>query len=74
MENTIKISVKDLKYSAGSHKILNGVTLNVQKGRMIGIIGPNGSGKTTTLKHIYRAIDPREGAVFLNGKDVHAYS
>ncbi len=74
MENTIKISVKDLKYSAGSHKILNGVTLNVPKGRMIGIIGPNGSGKTTTLKHIYRAIDPKDGAVFLNGKDVHAYS
>ncbi|SKC03225.1 iron complex transport system ATP-binding protein [Lachnospiraceae bacterium] len=74
MGDTIKISVKDLKYSVGAHKILNGVTLDVPKGKMIGVIGPNGSGKTTTLKHIYRAIDPKDGVVYLNGKDVHSYS
>ncbi|RKM63318.1 ABC transporter ATP-binding protein [Butyrivibrio sp. XB500-5] len=74
MGKDIKISVNSLDYSIGSHPILKKVTLSVPKGKMIGVIGPNGSGKTTTLKHIYRAIDPKEGVVFLNGKDIHSFS
>jgi ABC-2 type transport system ATP-binding protein len=46
----------------------------VTRGQSLGLLGPNGSGKTTTLKLISTALLPDEGAVFVNGLDARAES
>lgn len=38
---------------------------------LVGIIGPNGSGKTTMVKHFYRAINPKASTVFIYGEDIN---
>ncbi len=51
-------------------KALNGVSLKIEKGDFIVIVGPSGSGKST-LMHILGALDrPTEGRVFIDGKDI----
>lgn len=50
--------------------LLQGVDLQVDDGEFVGLIGPNGSGKTSLLRCAYRATQPSEGRVYLNGVDV----
>ena len=49
-------------------KSVNNVSLEIEKGKMIGIIGKNGSGKTTLLRLIAGIFVPDEGALQINGK------
>ncbi len=51
-----------------NQKILENITLTVNKGESIGIVGPNGCGKTTLLKIIYGLLRPDKGKVLVNGK------
>lgn len=50
------------------HHALNGVSLNVYKGETVGIIGTNGSGKSTILKIITGVLNPTEGEVVVDGR------
>ncbi|MCM1100278.1 MAG: ABC transporter ATP-binding protein [Clostridium sp.] len=55
----------------GSHKLhfaLNGVSMNIYRGETVGIIGTNGSGKSTILKIITGVLNPTEGEVAVNGR------
>lgn len=49
---------------------LKGISLNVEKGEIVTLIGANGAGKSTTLRTISGIVHPREGKVILNGKDI----
>ena len=49
---------------------LKGVTLNVEQGEIVTLIGANGAGKSTTLKTISGVMRPREGQIRLNGRDL----
>lgn len=51
-------------------RILKGVGLELNRGEILGILGPNGSGKTTFLKCINRILEPSQGKVLLNGDDI----
>ncbi|MDO5425523.1 MAG: ABC transporter ATP-binding protein [Eubacteriales bacterium] len=68
------IRIDGLSYRAGTKEILDRVSLEVQKGRIVGLIGPNGSGKTTLLKHIYRALPPEKKTVYLYGREIETMS
>ncbi|GLY42864.1 iron ABC transporter ATPase [Amycolatopsis sp. NBRC 101858] len=46
------------------------VTLTIAPGEFVAVVGPNGGGKSTLLKTVYRALRPRVGAVLLGGEDV----
>ncbi|WP_110114377.1 ABC transporter ATP-binding protein [Bacillus sp. CGMCC 1.16541] len=48
--------------------VLKDVSFNVQKGELVGLIGLNGAGKSTTIKHIIGLMEPKKGSVSINGK------
>ncbi len=54
----------------GNIHALKGISLSVEKGEIVTLIGANGAGKTTTLRTITGAMKPREGAVRLEGEDL----
>lgn len=51
--------------------VLTGVTLDVRPGELVAVAGPNGSGKTTLLRAAARALQPRAGRIFLDGRDLY---
>ena len=53
----------------GTHKAVDDLTLNVPKGSIYGFIGPNGSGKTTTIRMIMNILYPDSGNIKLLGKE-----
>ena len=53
---------------------LKGVSLKVEEGEIVTLIGSNGAGKTTTLRTISALLKPRQGNVVLNGEDISKYS
>ncbi|MCD6482303.1 MAG: ATP-binding cassette domain-containing protein, partial [Candidatus Izimaplasma sp.] len=64
------LEVKDLHVSYGQIKALKGVSLNVEKGSIVAILGANGGGKTTLLKKISGLISSESGTVIFDGKDI----
>lgn len=66
-----KFRIRDLrKTSDGGDLILNGVTVDVPRGAIVGIIGPSGSGKSTFLRALNRLWEPPAGSVLLDGGDI----
>jgi len=61
-------NIQDSKVKLTSIKAVNNVSLQVEKGKMVGFIGKNGSGKTTLLRIISGILQPDEGTVKTNGK------
>ncbi len=66
----MRLEVKDLCYSYGDKNAVRDVSLHVKTGEFVGLIGPNGGGKSTVLKNIYRALRPDCGSIMLDGEDV----
>lgn len=64
------ITVEGLRFSYNGKPVLQEISLSIQKGEILAIIGPNGSGKTTLLKNISGVLTPDEGAVYLDMKRV----
>ena len=68
MEAAIKI--ENLHKSFGKEEILHGINREFEAGRIHGIVGNNGSGKTVMMKCICGFLRPDEGCVLINGKEV----
>ncbi|MFC0015961.1 MULTISPECIES: ABC transporter ATP-binding protein [Allobacillus] len=51
--------------------VLHGLTFHVKKGEVVGLIGLNGAGKSTTIKHIIGLMTPKQGSIEINGKTIH---
>jgi lipopolysaccharide export system ATP-binding protein len=51
-------------------EVVKGVSLEVNQGEIVGLLGPNGAGKTTTFYMIVGLVNPNEGRVFLDDKDI----
>src|SRR5215216_2533864 len=54
----------------GNIHALKGITINIEKGEIVTLIGGNGAGKTTTLRTISGLLKPREGSISLEGQDL----
>jgi len=61
-------------YDRGAPLVLDGVSLSIERGGIVGLIGPNGSGKTTMLRLLSGTLKPASGRVTLDGADVGALS
>lgn len=68
MENIL--SVKNLNKSFGKRTIINDMSFNVNGGEIFGFLGPNGSGKTTTIKMIMGFLFPDSGEISICGMDL----
>ena len=68
------LKVSGLKKAYGAIKAVDGVSFEVMPGEIFGVIGPNGSGKTTMFNSVLGQIDPDEGRIELNGKDITGLS
>jgi len=66
------LEVSDLQVFYGEIHALKGVSLKVEQGEIVALLGNNGAGKTTTLKTISGLLRPRAGMVLLEGQPVHA--
>lgn len=64
------IEVKNLSKTYGRIKAVNDVSLSIGKGELFGLLGPNGSGKTTMIKMLTGQIKPTSGSLRVHGVDV----
>jgi len=68
------LKVTDLKKSYGAILAVDGVSFEVMPGEIFGVIGPNGSGKTTMFNSVLGQISPNAGRIELNGHDITGLS
>lgn len=68
------LELKDVSLTIDEHKILQGISFDVEEGKIIGLIGPNGSGKTTLFNVISGFLKPTEGSITLRGEDISQVS
>ena len=64
------LEIKDLVVNYGKVTALKGISLEVQEGELVAVIGSNGAGKTTTMNTISGLLSPASGDVLLNGKSI----
>ncbi len=64
------VRVEDVHTYYGKSHILHGVSLTIGAGEVVGLLGRNGVGKSTTLKTIMGLVQPTQGAVVLNGRAI----
>jgi branched-chain amino acid transport system ATP-binding protein len=66
------LEVKDLRVSYGKIEAIKGISLHVEKGEIVTLVGANGAGKTTLLKTISGILKPSNGVINFEGKDVQS--
>ncbi|RRB07865.1 ABC transporter ATP-binding protein [Larkinella rosea] len=71
--STAIIQTKQLTYSFGERPVLSGVSLDVPAASIFGFLGPNGSGKTTTIRLLLGLIRSRENNIFMFGESIKTH-
>jgi phospholipid/cholesterol/gamma-HCH transport system ATP-binding protein len=67
-----QIRIRGIKKSFGTHQVLKGVDLDLDRGKINIIIGGSGQGKSVLMKHLMGLLKPDEGHIYVDGKDVVA--
>ena len=64
------LSVVDIRKRFGEVQALDGCSLSVARGRMLGFLGPNGAGKTTVMRTVFGLVEPDSGEVLWDGRPI----
>ena len=64
------LEIRDLVVSYGGIEAVKGISMSVEEGKVITLIGSNGAGKSTTLKTIAGLVKPKSGEILLNGENL----
>src|SRR5438034_6196164 len=64
------LTVRDIHTYYGDSHILQGISFNVDKGKVVGLLGRNGMGKTTLIRSIVGFTPPRRGQVLFKDRDI----
>ena len=70
MTADLHIALRDVHKSFGPKHVLNGINLDVERGRSLVVIGGSGSGKSVMLKCILGLLQPDRGSILVNGQEV----
>jgi len=73
LERINDIHIRKLSFKDEDIDILSNINFDLEKNQKIGIMGLTGSGKTLFLKHFLRAVEPTDGEILINGKDIKEY-
>jgi branched-chain amino acid transport system ATP-binding protein len=65
------LQIDDLKVKYGTIEVLHGISLSVQEGEVVTILGANGAGKSTTLLAVSGLVKPSGGSILFDGKPIH---
>ena len=68
------IDIKNVTKSFGNLKVLKGITLHIDKGEVVSIVGPSGAGKTTLLQIIGTLDKADSGEICIDGKEISSMS
>ena len=68
------IEINNLVKGYGNLVALDHLNLNIHEGEIFGLLGPNGSGKTTFIKLLMRLYDPQKGEILIDGVSIKEYS
>ena len=68
MENLVE--VKNIKKKYGSKEAVKGISFNIKENEILGLLGPNGSGKTTTIGMMLGLLKPSHGEILIDGKKI----
>jgi len=64
------IEFKNVKKEFSGKPVLRGMTFSIEKGETISLVGTSGAGKTVTIKHMVRLLDPTSGRICIDGEDI----
>lgn len=67
------IRIENVSKNFGAKKVVDNVSMTINKGEVTSFIGPNGAGKSTLLSMISRLTDDYEGTIMVNEKNIHAW-
>jgi len=71
MDDSIKLTIKDIWLNFGGVSALSGVSFDVREGEMLAVIGPNGAGKTSILNCINGFYRPQKGEILFEDRKIH---
>jgi len=67
------LEIKDLVVDYGIIKAIKGISMKVEEGTIVAILGANGAGKTTTIRTISGVVKPKSGKIIYDGIDITGY-
>ena len=62
------VEVKNIKKNYGKNEAVKGISFNIKENEILGLLGPNGSGKTTTIGMLLGLLKPTSGEILINGQ------
>ena len=62
------VEVKNIKKNYGKNEAVKGISFNIKEDEILGLLGPNGSGKTTTIGMLLGLLKPTSGEILINGQ------
>jgi lipopolysaccharide export system ATP-binding protein len=66
----MRIEAKNLIKIYGDRRVVNDVSISIEKGEVVGLLGPNGAGKTTTFYMVVGLVKPNGGNIYINDKNI----
>lgn len=64
------LEIRDLRVSYGGIEALKGISLDVEEGQIVTLVGANGAGKSTTLKAVSGLVEPSSGVIRFKGEEI----
>jgi phospholipid/cholesterol/gamma-HCH transport system ATP-binding protein len=68
------VRIENLSFYRRGRAIFDNISLDIPRGKIVAIMGPSGTGKTTLLNLISAQLKPKKGRIFLNNENIHALS